>query len=78
MVALNMIPSTGVCLPFISYGGSSTLVNFIRAGIIIAVSRQRNFENDEISPNEIKIVKKRYGQKKVMVPKEFHMFNGEK
>ncbi|MBQ7257974.1 MAG: FtsW/RodA/SpoVE family cell cycle protein [Abditibacteriota bacterium] len=78
MVALNMIPSTGVCLPFISYGGSSTIVNFILAGIIIAVSRQRDFENDEISPNEIKVIKKKYRNKTVMVPKEFDIFKGEK
>ena len=78
MVALNMIPSTGVCLPFISYGGSATIVNFALAGIILAVSRQANLENDEVSPNKIKIVKKRYRKAKVMVPEEFHLFGKDK
>lgn len=49
MVALNIIPSTGVCLPFISYGGSSTIVNFICAGIIIGVSKQINVPDKIIS-----------------------------
>ena len=31
---LGMVPVVGISLPFISYGGSATLANFILIGII--------------------------------------------
>jgi cell division protein FtsW (lipid II flippase) len=34
----RMIPLTGITLPFISYGGSSLLTNFVIAGMLLAVS----------------------------------------
>lgn len=34
----RLIPLTGITLPFVSYGGSSLLMNFVIAGILLAVS----------------------------------------
>jgi len=40
-VNLNLVPSTGMTLPFISYGGSSMLSLSFAAGLILALTRQR-------------------------------------
>ncbi len=39
MVSLNMLPSTGIPLPFISYGGTALVVNMALAGLLINLSR---------------------------------------
>ena len=39
-VATNLIPNTGVTLPFISYGGSSILFLMYEMGMVLNVSRQ--------------------------------------
>lgn len=36
------IPLTGVTLPFISYGGSSTLIMLMSMGIVLSISRESN------------------------------------
>lgn len=43
-VVLNVIPTTGITLPFISYGGTSILFLMIEMGVALGVSRQISFE----------------------------------
>ncbi|OGK10035.1 cell division protein FtsW [Candidatus Roizmanbacteria bacterium RIFCSPHIGHO2_01_FULL_35_10] len=40
---VNLLPLTGVPLPFISYGGSNLLVSFIFIGILINISKKVRF-----------------------------------
>ena len=39
-VVTNSIPSTGIPLPFISYGGTSELIIMAEMGLVLGVSRQ--------------------------------------
>jgi cell division protein FtsW len=39
-VVTNTIPSTGIPLPFISYGGSSVMVILFEMGIVLSISNQ--------------------------------------
>lgn len=39
-VVLNLIPATGIALPFFSYGGTALWIQLVEMGIVLAVSRQ--------------------------------------
>ena len=41
-VVMNLIPNTGITLPFVSYGGSSLVVSYIEIGLIMNFSRSCN------------------------------------
>jgi cell division protein FtsW len=40
-VSISALPSTGVTLPFISYGGTSLLVNSVSIGLLLNISSKR-------------------------------------
>lgn len=42
-VVLNLIPTTGITLPFISYGGTSVLFLMVEMGVALSVSRRIKF-----------------------------------
>ena len=41
-VVTNLLPSTGIALPFFSYGGTALAVNLGEMGVILNISRERN------------------------------------
>ncbi len=41
-MTIGLLPITGVPLPFISYGGSALITNFILIGLLLNISGRRN------------------------------------
>ena len=41
-VVTNLLPSTGIALPFFSYGGTALAVNLGEMGILLSISRQKD------------------------------------
>ncbi|MCX6165027.1 MAG: putative peptidoglycan glycosyltransferase FtsW [Ignavibacteriae bacterium] len=48
-VACGIIPTTGVPIPFISYGGTALIFNSIAVGILLNISSYRNESSDAFS-----------------------------
>jgi cell division protein FtsW len=42
-VVSGILPTKGLSLPFLSYGGSGLLVNLLAVGILLNISRQVKF-----------------------------------
>lgn len=40
-VVTNLLPSTGISLPFFSYGGTALAVNLGEMGVVLSISRHR-------------------------------------
>ena len=55
LVNLQLIPFISISMPFLSYGGSGTLVSYILLGLVLSIYRYKN-----ILPNKNTIPKKRY------------------
>jgi cell division protein FtsW len=43
-VAINLIPTTGMPLPFISYGGSSLIMFMVEIGLVLNIARHNHLE----------------------------------
>ncbi len=49
-VVTNLLPSTGIALPFFSYGGTALAVNLGEMGVVMSISRYRNqIKKQEVS-----------------------------
>jgi cell division protein FtsW len=46
-VVTNLLPSTGIALPFFSYGGTALAVNLGEMGILLGISRNRRNRQEE-------------------------------
>lgn len=51
-VVTNLLPSTGIALPFFSYGGTALAVNLAQMGVVLSISRQR-YRTMQISQEDV-------------------------
>ena len=48
--AIGLIPLTGIVTPFVSYGGSAMIANFIAIGLLVAIGRDGNAAAADLRP----------------------------
>jgi cell division protein FtsW len=51
-VVLSLVPTKGIPLPFISYGGSSMMLTLVSVGVLLNISQQGTAQGDAATPNE--------------------------
>lgn len=51
-VVTNLLPSTGIALPFFSYGGTALAVNLAQMGVVLSISRHR-YRTMQISQEDV-------------------------
>ncbi len=61
----GILPVTGVPLPFISFGGTSLIVNMLAVGILISIGRQAAAEGDRPSRPEPQLDPKRRARRRL-------------
>ncbi len=54
-VALAILPTKGLTLPFVSFGGSSLLVNAVAAGILLNITRQSGSAPSGATPEPVAV-----------------------
>lgn len=47
-VVTNLLPSTGISLPFFSYGGTALAVNLGEMGVVLSISRNRKYQEASV------------------------------
>ena len=50
-VVSNLVPNTGISLPFFSYGGTAIVMQLMEMGIMLNISRKRYYP-EEKNPDE--------------------------
>jgi cell division protein FtsW (lipid II flippase) len=63
--AIKFIPSTGVTLPLVSYGGSSLLSTMIIFGVVEGLYIRRNTDEKNAEGGETDAAKKDSGKSKI-------------
>lgn len=51
-VVLSIFPTTGIPLPFVSYGGSSLIVSYMMVGILLNISKHQRTEDESEEPTQ--------------------------
>ena len=70
-VATGMVPTKGLPLPFVSYGGSSLLVNMAAVGMLLRLSKAEATEPEENNRDQIV---RRMAKRKIEAGKRRHVY----
>lgn len=53
-VVSNLVPNTGISLPFFSYGGTALIMQLAEMGIMLNISQQRYYPDETVQPSQQK------------------------